>query len=194
MRRRNPLNDGLEHVGNVETRLGGDLHGVRSIDSDDLFDLLLYPIGLGAREIDLVQNRKDLEIVFERKIHVSEGLSLNALRGIDHQDRALTGSQGTRNLISEVDVPGGIDHVQDILLPIPRLVTHAHGLSLDRDSALALDVHGVENLVAHLALRESSRNLDEAVGERAFAVIDMGDDGEISDIPGAHSLSTKALL
>ena len=35
---------------------------------------------------------------------------------------------------------------------------------------------------AHLARLEPAAQLDQAIGERRLAVIDMGDDGEIADV------------
>src|SRR5258708_40283039 len=49
----------------------------------------------------------------------------------------------------------------------------------DGDAALALEVHGVEDLFVHFALRESAGHFEKAVGERGFAVVDVRDDAEI---------------
>jgi hypothetical protein len=57
----------------------------------------------------------------------------------------------------------------------------ADGLRLDGDAALALDIHRVEHLLLHLAQRQAAGDLDQAVGQRRFAMVDMGDDGEIAD-------------
>jgi hypothetical protein len=46
----------------------------------------------------------------------------------------------------------------------------------------ALQLHRVEHLLAHLALRQPAAELDDAVGQRRFAVIDVRDDGEIADV------------
>ncbi len=45
----------------------------------------------------------------------------------------------------------GVDEVQDIGLPVPGLIREAHRLRLDGDAALALELHGVEHLLLHLA-------------------------------------------
>ncbi len=55
-------------------------------------------------------------------------------------------------------------------------------MRLDRDAALPLEVHGVENLVHHFALRQGPCVLEQAIGQRRLAVVDMRDDREISDI------------
>ena len=67
-----------------------------------------------------------------------------------------------------------------------RAVCHPHGVQLDGDAALALEVHRVEQLVAHLALLHRAGGLDEPVGQRGFAVIDVGDDAEVADAGLRH--------
>ena len=80
----------------------------------------------------------------------------------------------------EVDVAGRVDQVQLIDLAVERVVDR-DGPGLDGDSALALEVHVVEQLLAKLALGDGARLQQELVGQRALTVIDMGDDREISD-------------
>ena len=53
-------------------------------------------------------------------------------------------------------------------------------MGLDRDAAFALEVHVIEHLRFHVAVRDRSRKLQNAVGERRFAVIDMGNDRKVS--------------
>ena len=47
--------------------------------------------------------------------------------------------------------------------------------------AFALDVHGIEHLFFHLARFQPARKLDQPVGERGFSVVDMRDDGKITE-------------
>ena len=76
----------------------------------------------------------------------------------------------------------GVDQVEVIDVSVARLVLQRRGLRLDGDAALALQVHGVEHLLFHLALGQPAAQLDEAIGQRRFAVIDVGDDGKIADV------------
>ena len=76
---------------------------------------------------------------------------------------------------------GGVDQVQDIGMPIARGVFDAHGIGLDGDAALALDIHTVKDLRLHIALGHGAGQLDQPISERGFAVVDMGDDREIAD-------------
>ena len=77
--------------------------------------------------------------------------------------------------------PGRVDQVQLVALP-----HHADGLRLDRDPALALEVHRVEQLLAHLAAGDGVGDLEDAVGERRLAVVDVRDDREVADLALVH--------
>ncbi|GHD12566.1 hypothetical protein GCM10007052_13710 [Halioglobus japonicus] len=76
----------------------------------------------------------------------------------------------------------GINEIELVGLAIPGLVIQGDTLCLDRDTALALDIHGIEHLLLHLTIGQTTAGLDKAVSQRRFAVIDMGNDGEISDV------------
>src|SRR5690606_13449085 len=78
-------------------------------------------------------------------------------------------------------VTGRVDEVQLVLEPVLRLVREAHRLGLDGDPALALELHLVEELVLLLALGQRAGRLEDAVGQRALAVVDVRDDGEVAD-------------
>ncbi|MCY1407017.1 hypothetical protein D9M71_222990 [compost metagenome] len=77
---------------------------------------------------------------------------------------------------------GGVDEVQLVGLAVLRLVVKGDAMRLDGDAALALQVHGVEDLRFHLAVGQAAAHLDEAVGQGRLAMVDVGDDGEIADM------------
>ncbi len=77
---------------------------------------------------------------------------------------------------------GRVDQVEDIVLAIVGAVFQPHRLRLDGDAALALDVHRVQHLFLHVAQLQPAGGLDQPVGKRGFAMVDMGDDGEIADV------------
>jgi hypothetical protein len=62
----------------------------------------------------------------------------------------------------------------------------ANAFCFDGDAALALEVHGIEDLFVHFALGQSAGHFEEAVGERGFAVVDVRDDAEISNELRVH--------
>ena len=182
LRRRQAGDDGFQHVGNAEAGFRRDHHRVGGVDADHVLDLLLDLIGLGGGKIDFVEHRHDLVTGVERVIDVGQRLRFHALRGIHHQQRAFAGGQRARHLVGEVDVARRVHQVEDVGLAVLRLVIEADGLRLDGDAPLALDVHRIEHLFLHLAQLQPAGGLDQAVGQRRFAMIDMGDDGEVADV------------
>src|SRR5260370_26651696 len=73
---------------------------------------------------------------------------------------------------------GRIDQVQLVFLTIVRGVLHTHGMSLDGDATLPLQVHRIQDLLVHLPLGKRSGQLQQTVRERALPMINMGDDGK----------------
>src|SRR5205085_7285238 len=74
-----------------------------------------------------------------------------------------------------------VDQVQLEALP-----GDAHGLSLDRDAPLALELHRVEQLGTHVAGRDGVRDLENPVGKRRLPMVDVGDDREVADLALVH--------
>ncbi len=62
----------------------------------------------------------------------------------------------------------------------------ANAFRFDGDAALALEVHGIEDLFVHFALRERAGHFQQAVGQRGLAVVDVRDDAEISNELRVH--------
>src|SRR5204863_7511555 len=77
----------------------------------------------------------------------------------------------------EVHVARRVDQVQ--LVALPR---DPDRLRLDRDPALALELHRVEQLRPHVARGDGVGELEDAIGERRLAVVDVGDDREVADL------------
>ena len=73
---------------------------------------------------------------------------------------------------------GCIDQMKQVIL-IFVVVYHAARLCLDRNTALALHIEFVEELL--LAPRfDCARELEEPVAEGALAMVNMGDNAEVS--------------
>ena len=152
------------------------------VEADDLFDLSAHFVGLRARQVDLVDDRDDLEVVLDGQVRVRERLRFDALRRVHEQQGALTGRQRPRDFVRKIHVAGRIDEIEDVVLAVVGPIGQADGVGLDRDAALALEVHAVEHLRFHLAGLQGAGELEKPVGQRGLAVIDVGDDREISDV------------
>ena len=74
-----------------------------------------------------------------------------------------------------------VDEVKRVALP-----RHANVLSLDRDTALALQVHRVEVLGPHVTRLHGAGHLKNAVGQGGLAVVDVSNDREIADVCEIH--------
>ena len=83
---------------------------------------------------------------------------------------------------------GRVDEVELIQLTILGRVHHADGVGLDGDAPLALQVHGIEYLGLHLAHGERSGQLQQAIRQRGFTVVDMRDDRKVAEEGGVHRL------
>ena len=116
--RRQARDDRLQHLRHVQAGLGRNHDRVRGVDADHVLDLLLDLVGLGRRQVDLVEHRHDLVAGVDRVIDVGQRLRLDALARIDHQQRALAGGERAVHLVGEIDVAGRVDQVEDVILAV----------------------------------------------------------------------------
>ena len=117
----------------VQARLGGNLRRVQGGDADDVLDLVLDLLRVRRREVDLVHHRADLQVVVHSEVGVGQGLGLDALAGVHHQNGPLAGREGPAHLIVEVHMARRVDEVQGIRLPVLRRVVQRHRPGLDGD-------------------------------------------------------------
>lgn len=76
---------------------------------------------------------------------------------------------------------GGINEVELVGFAISSVIVKRYALGLDSDAPFTLDIHGVEHLLFHFAISQSTTELDKPIGQGRFTMVDMGDDGKISD-------------
>ena len=72
-------------------------------------------------------------------------------------------------------MPRRVDQMQVVGGAVTRGERHPNRLGLDRDPALALEVHRVQQLGHVLARVDRARDLEDAVGQGRLAVVDVGD-------------------
>ena len=175
------LYDVLQYRVDVQPHLGGDLGGVLGGQADDVLNLVLHPLGVGGRQVDLVDDGQNLQVVLQGQEGVGQGLGLDALGGVHDEHRALAGGQGAAHLIVEVHVARRVDQVQLIGLPVGSLIVELHRPGLDGNAPLPLQVHVVQQLALHLPLGNGVALLNQPVRQGGFAVVDVGDNGKVAD-------------
>ena len=107
--RRNALHDGFENVGNALAGFGADEDGVGGVEADGAFDHFFGARDVGALQIDLVDDGNNFEAVIDGEIGIGQRLGFDALRGIDHEQRAFAGSQRARDFVGKIHVAGSVD-------------------------------------------------------------------------------------
>jgi hypothetical protein len=88
-RRVDALDDRVEHVADVLSRLRRDADDVSGVVAEQLGHLDRCSDRVGGRQVDLVDDRDDLQSVLDREIRVRERLCLDPLRRVDDEQRAL---------------------------------------------------------------------------------------------------------
>src|SRR5262249_5158821 len=83
--RRQTVDDGLEDLRNSRAELGAREDRARTVQAHDLLDLPARFFRLRSRQINLVDDRNNLEVVLDRQIGVGQCLRFDALRGVDEQ-------------------------------------------------------------------------------------------------------------
>ena len=120
--------------------------------------------------------------MIHRQVAIGQRLRLDALRGIDNEDSALTGGQRPADLVVKIDMAGGINEIEVIGFAVIGFIIQRDGAGLDGDAALPLQLHIIQDLIFHITLGHRFGGFQDAVGKGALAVIDMGDDAEIADV------------
>ena len=75
-----------------------------------------------------------------------------------------------------------INEIQMIGNSILGLVVEHDALGLDGDAPFTLYIEGIEDLLLHLPIRQASTLLDKPIGNSGLAMVNMGNDGKISDV------------
>ena len=198
--RRDTLHQLFEQFLNAQSRLGAHQRRIVGRDTDNFFDFVNDLGHIGGRQIDLIDDRQHLESLLQGRIAVGHALGFDALSGINHQQRTLAGRQRSRDLVGKIHVSRRIDEIELIDLAGDRFETERHALCLDGDAALALQIHGIENLRLHLPSVETTALLDESIRQGRFAVIDVSNDRKVADILhqglswGANSLLYRSAV
>lgn len=193
------FNDLGEHSRHVLARLGRNEHSALGIQLERVVHLLEHAGDISVREVDLVQYWNQSQSLREGQIEVGHCLRLHALTGINEDEGATAAGIAPGHLGAEVDVAGGINQMQQIVITVV-VVDHGACLGLDRDASLPLHVQLVEDLLVATGLNRT-RQLQQPVREGAFAMVHVSDnakvavalDGDVGDALLEVGLSAESL-
>jgi hypothetical protein len=121
-----------------------------------------------VRQVDLVDDRDDGEVLLHRQVDIGDGLGLDPLGGIHDQQRALAGAQAAGDFVGEVHVAGGVDEVQLVGFTVLGRVIHRDRMGLDGDASLPLEIHRIQHLVLHVPLGNGAGALQQPIGKVVF--------------------------
>ena len=160
-----------------------DLVGVGVEVDEELVDLVDDLGDAGVGPVDLVDDEDHRQFRLERLAQDEAGLRQRPLGGVDQQQHAVDHGQAALDLAAEVGVAGGVDDVELDVAVVDRRV-----LGEDRDPLLALEVHRVHHPLGDvLALAEGAGLPEHLVDQRRLAVVDVGDDRDVSEVvSGGH--------
>ena len=139
-------------------------------------------IGISVGAVDLVDAQDRTQAHLQRLGQHEFGLGHDALFGVDQQDAAVHHAEDALDLTAEVGVAGGVDDVDPGLarLAVPE---HARAFGQDGDAALALLVVGVHGALGRRLIgSEHTRLGQKLVHQGGFAVVDVGDDGDVAQV------------
>ena len=136
------------------------------------------PIGTRARAIHLVDHDDGLEPQGQRLARDKTGLRHRAFHRIHQQQHAVHHRQHALDLAAEIGVSGRIDDVDVRALVLDRAV-----LRQDRDAAFFFEVVRVHDALCDMLMRGEGAGLaQQLVDQRGFAVVDVGDDGDVANV------------
>ena len=164
-------------AGGAEDRRGIKLLLGRVEVEQKLQDLVHDLVDAGVGAVDLVHDHDDAVAELEGLLQHEAGLGHRALSRVHEQNDAVDHLEDALDLAAEVGVARRVDDVDLVVFIMYRRI-----LRKDRNAALALDVAGVHDAVDDgLIFTVDAALLEHFVDEGRLAVVDVGDDGDISD-------------
>jgi hypothetical protein len=141
----------------------------------------VHPQRVGARPVDLVDDDDRRPAEGERLAQHETRLRHRSVERVDDEQHAVHHAQDALDLAAEIGVAGGVDDVDLGVLP-----PNGGVLGEDGDPALPLQRIGIHHALGDdLVVPEGASLPEQLVDERGLAMIDVGDDGDITNL---HSL------
>jgi hypothetical protein len=173
----NEVDDALELLLGPDRKLDGDRLG-----AEPVHDVLEALVEVGTDLVHLVAEDDAWNFVLVALTPDRLGLRLDALIRVEHADGAVEHAQRALYLDGEVDVAGGVDDVEPMLLALGRPECRGRSRG-DGDAALLLLLHEIHGRSAfvHLAdLVALAGVIENPLSRRRLPGIDVGHDAEIA--------------
>ena len=172
-----PLESGVAFFGGNVNGREVEL-GVGGVEFEEEFkDLIENLLGIGVFAIDLIENNDGFGTDFEGFAENELGLGLRTLGGINDKEDAVDHAEDAFDLSTEIGVARGIDNVDADVV-----IFEGGVFGFDGDAPFPLEVHGVHHAFGdNLVGAESTRLAKELIHESGLAVIDVGNDCNISE-------------
>ena len=139
----------------------------------NLIDHLVKP---GVRSVDFVDHNDHLVVKRQSMLKHKAGLRHRAFGRVHQQKNAVDHLQNTLHLAAEIGVARGVHNVDLDILVANRGILRQNG-----DAALALDVAGVHHALGdNLVVSVNAALLEHLIDQRRFAVVNVGNDGDVS--------------
>ena len=78
-------------------------------------------------------------------------------------------------------MPRRIHQVKLISLTVFGLIIKPNGLGFDGNTALFFNIHGIKHLLGHLTAFQPAAIFNHSVGKGGFSMVNMCNNGKISD-------------
>ena len=173
------LPGGAEQHGRIQLlRRGVQIHQQLQNLVDDLVDALI-----GA--VDLIDHHDDPVAQLQRLAQHEAGLGHGTLRRVHQQNDTIDHLQNALHFAAEVSMARGVHNVDfHILIPDRGVLGHNGDAAFPLQIAGVHDpVHGLLSFPVHAAL------LEHLVYQGGFTVVDVGDDGNVSQVFILHTFS-----
>ena len=162
-----------------------DLAFCRVEIDEQVENLVEYFFGPRVLAVDFVDDDDGGEFQFQRLRQHEASLGEWALGGIDEQHDAVNHPERPFHFTAKVGVTGRVHNVDlDVSVPDGRIFGH------DRDAFFPFEIHRVHDALSHgLVCAKYPALPQHGVDERGFAMIDVCDYGDITQI---HSVSVPS--
>jgi len=183
----------------VEVGGDDDVDGLNGT-GEGLVQILLGDLELEKSTIDLVDAQNGLNTLGQGLTQDSLGLDTDTGDTVDNDKGTVSDTESGSDLGREIDVTGGIDQVDQELVTIDglgnllkilwvgELGVEGDSGGLDGNATVLLIGTGVhETSLTSLGGGNNTGTLDKGVGEGGLSVIDVGNDGHVTDVsPTVH--------